>query len=39
MKLCAEPPWADPEGVGAGGPDPLEHYKNIGFLSNTGRKS
>ena len=40
MKLCAEPPWADPEGGGgAGGPDPLEHYKNIGFLSNTGRKS
>ena len=28
---------ADPEGGGAGGPDFLENYKNIGFLSNTGR--
>ena len=28
---------ADPEGGGgAGGPDPLENYKNIGFLSNIG---
>ena len=27
---------ADPEGGGAGGPDPLENYKNIGFLSKTG---
>ena len=28
---------ADPEGGGgAGGLDPLENYKNIGFLSNTG---
>ena len=25
---------ADPEGTG--GPDPLENYSNIGFLSNTG---
>ena len=25
---------ADPEG--AGGPDTLENYKNIGFLTNTG---
>ena len=23
-------------GGGAGGPDPLENYKNIGFLCNTG---
>ena len=27
---------ADPEGGGTGGPDPLENYKNSGFLSNTG---
>ena len=26
---------ADPEG-GTGGPDPLENYKNKGFLGNTG---
>ena len=29
---------ADPDGVGAGGPDhyPLKNYRTIGFLSNTG---
>ena len=27
---------ADPEGGGAGGPDPTENHKNIGFLSNSG---
>ena len=26
-------PWVDPE-VGSGGPDPLENYKVIEFLSN-----
>ena len=32
---------ADPEGGGggAGGPDPLENYKNTGSLSNTGPDS
>ena len=29
--------WADPEGGGAGGPDPMDNYKNIGDLSNTGQ--
>ena len=29
-------PCADPEGRGAGVPDPLKNHKNIGFLSNTG---
>ena len=30
-------PGADPEGGGAGGPDPpLKNHKNEGFLSNTG---
>ena len=30
---------ADPEGGGAGGPDPPEISKNIGFLRNTGPNS
>ena len=29
-------PCKDQE-VGTGGPDPLENYKDIGFLSNTGQ--
>ena len=38
--MTARDPGADPEGGGAGGPDPpLETYKNIGFLSNTGPDS
>ena len=35
--LCFDTTWADPEGVGTGGPDrPLKNHKNIGFLSNSG---
>ena len=34
--ICFYCSWADPEGWGTGGPDPLKTHKNIGFLCNTG---